>query len=103
MRVGFRPFHSTIRSNRDVAASPSKKSVLIPLTDEEHRNALELFATETPEVPQPRRAEAPAVDVSDITFEHAPLQLEEPGSKTVDVAGTTPGSHRDRGGHALVS
>ena len=58
-------------------AGPSKNPVLIPLTDEEHRNALELFATETPQVPQPRRAEAPAVDVSDITFEHAPLQLEE--------------------------
>ena len=58
-------------------AGPSKNPVLIPLTDEEHRNALELFATETPKVPQPRRAEAPAVDVSDRTFEHAPLQLEE--------------------------
>jgi hypothetical protein len=58
-------------------AGPSKNPVLIPLTDEEHRNALDLFATETPEMPEPRRADAPAVDVSDMTFEHAPLQLEE--------------------------
>jgi hypothetical protein len=55
----------------------SKSPVLIPLTEEEHKNALELFATETPEMPEPRRADAPAVDVSDMTFEHAPLQLEE--------------------------
>jgi hypothetical protein len=55
----------------------SKNPVLIPLTEEEHQNALELFATETPEIPEPRRREAPAVDVSDMTFEHAPLQLEE--------------------------
>ena len=55
----------------------SKSPVLIPLNEEEHENALELFATETPEMPEPRRADAPAVDVSDMTFEHAPLQLEE--------------------------
>jgi hypothetical protein len=55
----------------------SKSPVLIPLTEEEHRNALELFATETPEMPKPRHAEAAAVDVSDMTFEHAPLQREE--------------------------
>src|SRR4029453_130859 len=77
MRVGFRPSHSTTRSNRDAMAGPSKNPVLNPLTDEEHRNALELFATETPKIPEPRRADAPAVDVSDMTFEHTPLQLEE--------------------------
>jgi hypothetical protein len=55
----------------------SKSPVLIPLNEEEHKNALELFATETPEILEPRRADAPAVDVSDMTFEHAPLQLEE--------------------------
>jgi hypothetical protein len=55
----------------------SKSPVLVALTEEEHRNALELFATETPEAPKPRGAEAPAVDVSDMTFEHAPLQLGE--------------------------
>jgi hypothetical protein len=55
----------------------SKSPVLIPLTEEEHRNALDLFATETPELPEPRRADATAVDVSDMTFEHAPLHLEE--------------------------
>jgi hypothetical protein len=76
MRVGFRPSPSTIRSNLDVMAGPSKNPVLIPLTDEEHKNALELFATETPEMPKPGRAETRAVDVSDMTFEHAPLQLE---------------------------
>jgi hypothetical protein len=55
----------------------SKSPVLIPLTEEENQNALELFATETQELPELRRADAPAVDVSDMTFEHAPLQLEE--------------------------
>jgi hypothetical protein len=64
---------------RDVrgGGNASKSPVLIPLNEEEHKNALELFATETPEMPEPRRADAPAVDVSDMTFEHAPLQLEE--------------------------
>lgn len=55
----------------------SKIPVLIPLTEEEHRDALELFATETPEPPMLRRVEAPAIDASDITFEQAPLHLEE--------------------------
>src|SRR5262245_28820680 len=106
MRVGFRPSHLTIHSSPDVMArsdesrrSPmpviskkgaahardligreraSKIPVLIPLTEEEHRDALELFATETPQPPLTlRRAEEPAVDVSDITFEQAPLHLDE--------------------------
>jgi hypothetical protein len=58
-------------------AGPSKNPVLIPLTDEEHRDALELFATETPEIPQPQRTEAPVVDVWDVPFEHEPFPPEQ--------------------------
>ena len=57
-------------------AGPSKNPVLIPLTDEEHKNALELFATETPEMPKPGPAATRAVDVSDMTFEDRPFSAE---------------------------
>jgi hypothetical protein len=55
----------------------AKNVVLIPLTEDEHQNALELFATETPEMPEPPRREAPSVDVSNVTFQHAPVLREE--------------------------